>query len=180
MRDLLVRTGAAVLGSFVIAVLTYVGLWGFLVGLVGSVIVAVWALKDGLAPSTAFLYLLLAFTAIVSLFAFAVRAWHKLSPTTLKAKALRIGEFYAAGVELRNNAATLRVLDHSTEKKMDVLQGQLLDQMRDLAPIQAITLETLNIYDPSKHPQMNLQDPKRTLEFSEFLLRVGRILERYE
>ncbi len=180
LRELSVRTGAAVLGGFLIAVLAYVGLWGFFVALVGGVVVNVWALIDGLPPSTAFLYSLLSFTAFVALSIFVVWAWHRINPTTLKSKAHKISKLYAEGVELRNRAASLRVLDVASETKMNEIQAQLLEQMRDLAPIQAITLETLNIYNPNNHPKMILQDPKRTLEFSEFLLRVERILERYK
>ena len=87
MRELSVRTGAAVLGGFLIAVLAYVGLWGFFVALVGGVVVNVWALIDGLPPSTAFLYSLLSFTAFVALSIFVVWAWHRINPTTLKSKA---------------------------------------------------------------------------------------------
>jgi len=94
-------------------------------------------------------------------------------------RANRISEIYAEAVELRNRCASLRVLSAADESTMDDLQNRLIVQMRDLAPEQAINLVTLNTYDPRHHPQMVLQDPKRTLEFSELLLRIKKILERY-
>ena len=90
-----------------------------------------------------------------------------------------IAYLYPQAVELRNHAASLRVLDAETQSKMDELQHQLLERVRKIAPRQAINLATLNTYDPRNHPRMALQDPKRTLEFSEFLRRVMTILESH-
>ena len=97
-----------------------------------------------------------------------------------EARARKIDGLYARAVALRNHAASLRVLDADTESKMAELQDQLIEEMRELAPERSIVLATLNVYDPSKHPKMSLQDPKRTLEFSEFLLRVMNILADYK
>ena len=100
---------------------------------------------------------------------------HEFASRTLRAQ--RIGEIYAEAVNLRNRAASLRVLDAETESKMDDLQRKLVKEIRLLAPERSINLETLNIYDPGKHPRMYLKDPKRALEFSEFLLRVMNIFD---
>lgn len=95
-------------------------------------------------------------------------------------RARKIGKIYAEAVELRNRAALLQVLDAATESKMDDLQGKLTEEIRELAPEQTINLDTLNLYDWRNHPLMNLTDPKRTLEFSECLRRVMKILEDYK
>lgn len=107
--------------------------------------------------------------------------WHKIGPETERQlRAFRISNLYAEGVELRNRAASLRVLDAATQARMDELQEWLAKEMRDLAPEQAINLDTLNTYKLEDHPPMVLQDSKRTLEFSEFLRRVQHILAGYK
>lgn len=95
-------------------------------------------------------------------------------------RAHKIGDLYARAVALRNHAASLRVLDAETESRMDELQSQLIEKMGEIAPEASINLNTLNVYDVSKHPSMALQDPKKALEFSEFLRRVMKILEDYK
>ena len=180
VRELFIRTGAYVLGNFIISVLAFIGVWGFLASLVGSVVIAVWAAKDGLPPSTAFLYLWVMFVVCVALCVLLVWAWYFFIPSGRQKKRARIiGKLYAEAVALRNHAASLRVLDAATLAKMETVQEQLVEKIRDLAPEQAINLDTLNLYDPGKHIQMALQDPKRTLEFSELLLRIKKILEGY-
>ncbi len=180
VRELFIRTGAVVLGNFIVSVLAYIGVWGLLASLVGSVVVAVWAAKDGLPASTAFLYLWVAFVASVALCVCLSWVWGSfITGGRQKKRARTIGKLYAEAVALRNRAASLRVLNAATEARMDELQEQLVDKIRDLAPEQAINLDTLNTYDPADHPRMVLQDPKRTLEFSELLLRTKKILEGY-
>ena len=93
-----------------------------------------------------------------------------------KARTGRIGDLYAEAVELRNHCATLRVLDVASEAKMDELQAQLKKEIRTFAPERTINLDTLNMYNRQIHPKMVLQDPERTLQFSEFLRRVSFIL----
>ncbi|MCH8112735.1 MAG: ParA family protein [Proteobacteria bacterium] len=94
-----------------------------------------------------------------------------------KARTGRIGDLYAEAVEFRNHCATLRVLDVASEAKMDDLQAQLKKEIRIFAPERAINLDTLNMYNPQIHPKMVLEDPERTLQFSEFLRRVSLILD---
>ena len=96
------------------------------------------------------------------------------------ARALNIGQFYAEAVDLRNHAVSLRVLDAATESKMDELQCKLVEEIRKLAPERSINLDTLNQFDIGQLPPTVLQDPKRTLEFSELLRRVMNILEDYK
>ena len=180
VRELFIRTGAVVLGNFIISVLVSIGMWGFLASLVGSVVVMVWAAKDGLPASTTFMYFWVTFVACVALCISLSWAWYFLIPGGRQKKRARIiGGLYAEAVKLRNHAMSLRVLDAGTETKMDELQEELVERMRDLTPEQAINLDTLNLYDQAAHPRMALQDPKRTLEFSELLLRIKKILERY-
>ena len=112
VRELLIRTVAVVLGNFIISVLAFIGMWGFLASLVGSVVIAVWAAKNGLPPSTAFLYLWEMFVASVVLCVSLAWAWYVLIP---KARARQIGKLYAEAVALRNHAASLRVLDAETD-----------------------------------------------------------------
>ncbi len=63
---------------------------------------------------------------------------------------------------------------------MDELQCKLIEEIRKLAPERSINLDTLNQFDIGQLPPTVLQDPKRTLEFSELLRRVMNILEDYK
>lgn len=91
-------------------------------------------------------------------------------------KMKRIDTLYAKGVELRNRAASLRVVDAKTEREMSNIRDELTNEMDDLSPAQTINLRTINTFNPGDHPSMNLQDPKQTLIFSEFLSRVQKII----
>lgn len=98
-----------------------------------------------------------------------------------KLKARKIDEIYAEAVNVRNNAFTLRGLDHATRTKMDDLQSKLLSEMRDIEPFKSINLNTINKYNEHDHPPCILQvsDRPRAMAFSEFLIRVMRILDDY-
>lgn len=101
--------------------------------------------------------------------------------TKRSTRALEISELYGQGVALRNRAASLRILDAATEAKMDNLQPKLKELMREIVPEQTINLDILNIYDSQEHLMLRrLQNPKRAYEFSEFLLRIKKILEKYQ
>lgn len=121
--------------------------------------------------------------ASVGLIVFSVYEWLRIFAGWWRGKRhatnriREIDSLYAKAVEVRNKAASLRVLDAATESKMNELQDQLLQRMREVAPMRAINLNTLNTFDPRNHPRMLLQDPLRTLVFSEFLLRVKAILD---
>lgn len=98
-----------------------------------------------------------------------------------RTRARKISDLYAQAVELRNRAFSLRVLDAATESRMNKIQGQLTEEMRDLAPEQSINLETINTYNEGDHLSCALQESGRTqaMVFSEVLLRVKKILEDY-
>jgi hypothetical protein len=97
--------------------------------------------------------------------------------TARESQVQKIDDLYAQAVELRNHAASLRVLDAATEAKMNALQSQLVEEIRKLEPLRAINLRTINTYDWRDHPIMNLQDAERTLQFSEVLLRIREIID---
>ncbi len=102
--------------------------------------------------------------------------------TRRKKRASHVGDLYAEAVELRNNAFSLKVLDAKSERQMGELKNQLLVEMRDLAPEQSITLETINVFHESDQPPCLLQelDRPRAMGFSEFLRRVMGILGDYK
>lgn len=99
-----------------------------------------------------------------------------------KTRTQKISALYAQAVKLRNRAFSLRVLDAATETRINEIQEQLTEQMRDLAPERSINLETINTYSEGDHPHCVLQEPSRTraMIFSEVLLRVKKILEDYK
>ena len=94
--------------------------------------------------------------------------------------ARKIDGLYKLGVKTRNDAFSRRVISKDLREEMQQIRHQLIKSMSHLAPERTITIDTLNFYDVSQHPDCNLaNDPDRKFahEFSEVLVRVQRALE---
>ena len=102
--------------------------------------------------------------------------------TRRKKKAEYISGIYAESVEVRNIAFSLQVLNSITRDKMNDLQPQLLNEIRDLAPERSINLDTINFYNENDQPPCLLSEPDRTqaMAFSDVLRRVMKILDDYK
>jgi hypothetical protein len=94
-----------------------------------------------------------------------------------------INRLYAEGVGLRNTAFSLHVLPADLHAQIEKNWKNLVEAIHRLTPEKAITVETLNTYDPTAphHPRCNLrvEDQKDAYEFSEVLFRVQTILRNH-